>query len=171
VSHEYEGLTHKFPLIFSLSTSQTRHGVADLQLYRIRLKRRLLSYFKRALFYTLVLYGRASTQIWYWRLSEYSMAVHQKERLLICSHVTNIDSESRLWSWLWFSKKTRKRRGICSTSSVTWLNRSCAWHVIDTVYSAASVKHTVKPALTKEIKQKHLDFCLKYRNFDWRNVI
>ena len=34
-----------------------------------------------------------------------------------------------------------------------------------------SVKYTVKPALTKEIKQKRLDFCLKYRNFDWRNVI
>jgi len=34
-----------------------------------------------------------------------------------------------------------------------------------------SVKHTVKPALTKEMKQKRLDFCLKYRNFDWRDVI
>ena len=34
-----------------------------------------------------------------------------------------------------------------------------------------SIKHTVKPALTKEMRQKRLEFCLKYRDFDWRNVI
>lgn len=33
------------------------------------------------------------------------------------------------------------------------------------------VKPTVKPALTKAMKKKRLDFCHKYRNFDWRNVI
>ena len=33
------------------------------------------------------------------------------------------------------------------------------------------IKYTVKSALTKEMKQKQLDFCLKYRNFNQRNVI
>ena len=33
------------------------------------------------------------------------------------------------------------------------------------------IKHPVKPILTKEMKQKRLDFCLKYRGFDWRNAI
>ena len=28
------------------------------------------------------------------------------------------------------------------------------------------IKYTVKSALTKEMKQKQLDFCLKYRNFN-----
>jgi hypothetical protein len=29
----------------------------------------------------------------------------------------------------------------------------------------------VKPALTKDMKTKRWEFCIKYRHFDWRNVI
>ena len=33
------------------------------------------------------------------------------------------------------------------------------------------VKLTTKPALTKDMKKARLKFCLKYRHFDWRNII
>ena len=33
------------------------------------------------------------------------------------------------------------------------------------------VKPITKPALIKEMRKARKRFCLKYRNFDWRNVI
>jgi predicted DNA-binding protein YlxM (UPF0122 family) len=65
---------------------------------------------------------------------------------------------------------TTRQYSLAEIAKLTSVSPSSVWRCLK-ARGFRWVKPTVKPALTKAMKKKRLEFCLKYRNFDWRNVI